>query len=180
VLPAVTGTGGTSLTTDADGNYVGETTWSEPLLAQGSGGGVSDIFLRPSWQTGLGTGGQFDTHNGRQVPDVSADSDPATGNFFIGNGQAQTGGGTSLASPMWAGFTVLMNQFLAAHHHRPVGFFNPILYHLANSQEAFPPFHDITVGGNDYYLATPGYDMVTGLGSPDVWNLAQDLSAGGF
>jgi kumamolisin len=44
----------------------------------------------------------------------------------------------------------------------------------------YAPFHDITLGGNDLYLATPGYDMVTGLGSPNVYNLARDLKSGGF
>lgn len=180
MLPAVTGTGGTALSTDAQGNYVGETTWSEPLLSQGSGGGVSVVTPRPSWQTGLGTGGQADTGNGRQVPDVSADSDPATGNFILENGHESQGGGTSLAAPLWAGFTAIMDQYLKANHDPPVGFFNPILYHLANSKVQFPPFHDITIGGNDMYNATPGYDMVTGLGSPDVYNLARDLKAGKF
>ena len=179
-LPAVTGTGGSALTTDASGNYVGETTWSEPLLSQGSGGGVSSNFQRPSWQTGVGTGGQIDTGNGREVPDVSADSDPGTGNFIIENGSATQGGGTSLAAPLWSGFTALMDQYLKANHLGPVGFFNPILYHLASSSVPYPPFHDVTVGGNDFYLATPGYDMVTGLGTPNVYNLARDLKAGKF
>jgi kumamolisin len=179
-LPAVTGTGGTALTTDASGNYVGETTWSEPLLSQGSGGGVSVISQRPSWQTGVGTGGQADQGNGREVPDVSADSDPSTGNAIVENGNDEQGGGTSLAAPIWAGMTALMDQYLKANHDAPVGFFNPILYHLADSSVPFPPFHDVTVGGNDFYNATPGYDMVTGLGSPDVYNLARDLKAGKF
>jgi kumamolisin len=180
VLPAVTGTGGTALTTDAAGNYIGETTWSEPLLSQGTGGGVSTIFSRPSWQTGVGTGGQADTGNGRQVPDVSADSDPNTGNFIVENGKDGVGGGTSLAAPIWAGFTAIMDQYLKANHEPPVGFFNPILYHLANASVPYPPFHDITVGGNDFFTATPGYDMATGLGSPNVYNLARDLKAGKF
>jgi kumamolisin len=178
VLPAVTGTGGTALTTDAAGNYIGETTWSEPFLSQGTGGGTSQIFQRPSWQTGVGTGGQFDTNNGRQVPDVSSDSDPATGNFIVENGKADEGGGTSLAAPSWAGFTALMDEYLKAHGDPPVGFFNPILYQLANSPQPFAPFHDVTLGGNDFYPATPGYDMATGLGSPNVFNLARDLVAG--
>jgi kumamolisin len=177
-LPAVTGVGGTALTTDASGNYVGETTWSEPLLSQGSGGGVSTQAARPSWQTGTGTGGQLDADNGRQVPDVSADADPSTGNFIVENGRAAQGGGTSLAAPIWAGLTAVMDQYLQAGDDPPVGFFNPILYHLASSAVPYPPFHDITVGGNDVYAATPGYDMVTGLGSPDVYNLARDLKAG--
>ena len=177
VLPAVTGTGGTALTTDSAGNYIGETTWSEPFLSQGTGGGVSTIFQRPSWQTGVGTGGQFDNNNGRQVPDVSSDSDPATGNFIVEQGKASEGGGTSLAAPSWAGFTALIDEYLKLHSDPPVGFFNPILYHLANITLPYPPFHDVTVGGNDFYAATPGYDMTTGLGSPNVFNIARDLAA---
>jgi kumamolisin len=179
-LPAVTGTGGTTLTTDAAGNYASETTWSEPLLSQGTGGGVSTAFSRPSWQTGVGTGGQADAGNGRQVPDVSADADPTTGNLIVEKGKKALGGGTSLAAPTWAGFTAIMDQYLKANHDPAVGFFNPTLYHLANASVPYPPFHDITVGGNDFYAATPGYDMTTGLGSPDVYNLARDLKAGNF
>ncbi len=179
-LPSVTGTGGTALTTDAAGNYIGETTWSEPLLSQGSGGGVSRVFARPSWQTGVGTGGQVDSGNGREVPDVGSDADPATGNFIIEGGSPSQGGGTSLAAPTWAGFTALWDQLLRAAHDPPVGFFNPILYHLADSRQPAAPFHDVTLGGNDFYLATPGYDMVTGLGSPDVANLGRDLLAGRY
>jgi kumamolisin len=176
-LPAVTGTGGTSITTDAKGNYVGETTWSEPFLSQGTGGGVSQVFKRPSWQTGPGTGGQIDANNGREVPDVSSDANPATGNFIIEDGRPEVGGGTSLAAPSWAGFTALFDAYLSANHDPPVGFFNPILYKLADSSVPYRPFHDITVGGNDYYVATPGYDMSSGLGSPNVYNLARDLVA---
>lgn len=177
-LPSVTSTGGTSITTDAAGNYLGETTWSEPILSQGTGGGVSAYFSRPSWETGVGTGGQTDTNNNFQVPIVSSDSDPATGNFIVENGAAQQGGGTSLAAPTWAGFTALIDQDLRAHHRAPVGFFNPTLFRLANTSVPYPPFHDVTVGGNDFYLATPGYDMTTGLGSPIVYNIARDLLAG--
>ena len=46
---------------------------------------------------------------------------------------------------------------------------------LASSPQPFPPFHDITVGGNMAFNAGPGYDLATGLGTPDGWNLAQDL-----
>ena len=137
-------------------------------------------FARPAWQTGPGTGGQIDTGDGREVPDVSADADPTTGNFIIQNGKEQVGGGTSLAAPIWAGFTAIIDQYLKASHDPPVGFFNPALYDLANSSVPYPPFHDITEGGNDLYPATPGYDMVTGLGSPNVYNLARDLKAGSF
>ena len=57
------------------------------------------------------------------------------------------------------------------HGHQPVGFANPLLYRLARSSPSYPPYHDVTVGTNDLYPAGPGYDMVTGLGTPDAWNL---------
>jgi kumamolisin len=176
-LPNVTGVGGTALDTTSNGTWTGETTWSEPLLSQGSGGGASEGFARPSWQSGTGTGGQLDQGNGRQVPDVAADADPSTGTLVIFGGAAQQGGGTSLATPMWAAFTSLIDQYLRANGKPPVGFFNPTLYGLANGSPAQAPFHDVTLGGNDFFPATPGYDMVTGLGSPDVWHLAQDVAA---
>jgi kumamolisin len=172
VLPAVTGVGGTYLSTSASGGYAGEAAWDEPLLSQGSGGGVSHLFARPSWQTGLGTGGLADYRNGRQVPDVSADADANTGALVVFKGQPSLGGGTSLATPIWAAFTVLLDQYLGRH----IGFFNPLLYRMAASAP-YPAFHDVTVGGNDFYAAGPGYDMVTGLGTPDVWDMARDLTS---
>lgn len=178
-LPEVTGVGGTALSTTSNGTWVGEHAWSEPLLSLGSGGGVSQLFKQPPWQTGTGTGGQSNPNNARQVPDVAADADPATGNLIYSGGSYGAGGGTSVATPMWAGFTALIDQYLVAQHRPPVGFFNPLLYGLANSAPHHAPFHDVTLGGNALYPATPGYDMVTGLGSPDVWNMAQDLAAGG-
>ncbi len=178
-LPSVTGVGGTSLSTTSNGSYVGETTWSEPLLSQGTGGGVSSVFARPTWQVGPGTNSPYNPNNAREVPDVAADADPATGNLIVNNGQKSIGGGTSMAAPIWAGFTALIDQYLKSHGGHRVGFFNQTLYSLADSSPQYPPFHDITVGGNDLYPAGPGYDLTTGLGSPDVWNLARDLAARG-
>jgi kumamolisin len=94
----------------------------------------------------------------------------------VNNGQP-VGGGTSLATPIWVGFTALIDQYLGSHGGHPVGFFNPLLYPLANSAPPYPPFNDIIVGGNDFYPAGTGYDMTTGLGSPNVYNLARDLAA---
>jgi kumamolisin len=85
-----------------------------------------------------------------------------------------------LSAPIWAGFTALIDQYLTSHGGHPVGFFNPLLYSLADGSPSYPAFHDIAVGGNDFYPAGPGYDMATGLGSPDVWNLARDLTAQGY
>lgn len=178
-LPNVTGVGGTTLFMTSSGGYIGETTWTEPLLLQGSGGGVSKVFPRPSWQDAPGTGGYYDTSDMRQVPDVSADANPASGNNIIEGGNVTTGGGTSLASPLWAGFTALIDQYLRSRGGHELGFLNPTLYRLASSRVPFPPLHSVVTGGNDFYFATPGYNMVTGLGSPDVWNLARDLASEG-
>jgi kumamolisin len=142
------------------------------------------VFARPSWQTGLGTTtatpagstGQPVPPNVREVPDVSADGDPLTGNTIIEGGKAMRGGGTSLAAPIWAAFCVLIDQYLVSLHRHELGFLNPTLYALAQNTQRYPPFNDVTIGGNDFFAATPGYDMVTGLGSPDVYNLARDLS----
>ena len=175
-LPSVTAVGGTTLSTTSSGGYVEETTWSEPLLSQGTGGGVSAVFAKPSWQTGTGTG-QYDPNNARQVPDVAAVANARTGVVIYDGGKEIAGGGTSLATPLWAGFTALIDQYLQIHGGHRVGFFNPVLYSLANDPVPYQPFHDVTVGGNNFYPATPGYDMATGLGSPDVWNLARDLAA---
>jgi kumamolisin len=177
VAADVTGVGGTTLSVTTHGDYLGETTWSSPMLSQGSGGGVSTIVARPSWQAGrgVGTGGVPDM---REVPDIAADADPVTGNAIVVSGVLQVGGGTSLSAPIMAGFTSLMDEFLRASGAPPLGFANPLFYKLANETNLSPPpFHDVTVGGNDYYRAGPGYDPVTGLGSPDVAALAEDILA---
>jgi kumamolisin len=174
-LPAVTGVGGTSLTTTATGQRLRETAWTETLLSQGTGGGVSTKFPAPSWQSAVvsATGAR-----GREVPDVSADADPATGTSILEDGRPTLGGGTSLATPIWAGFVALIDEYLRGQGKPALGFLNPALYSLAAGPAPYPAFYDVTVGGNDFFTAGPGYDPVTGLGTPDVWNLARDLSAG--
>ena len=179
-LPGVTAVGGTRISVRRDGAWFRETVWSGPVETSGSGGGVSSFFHRPWWQAAPGVPLQRVTNrNGmRMVPDVSADADPASGAAIIDAGGSHSqGGGTSQAVPIWAGITALINEYLARHGHRSIGWMNPALYYLARSHDPYPPFHDITVGTNLYYTAGPGYDMTTGLGSPDAWNLARDLSA---
>jgi kumamolisin len=87
------------------------------------------------------------------------------------------GGGTSQAAPIWAGIAALIDEYLKKQGVHPIGFMNPALYALTATHQPYPPFHDVTVGGNLYYPATPGYDLATGLGTPDAWNLARDLVA---
>jgi kumamolisin len=184
-LPAVTSVGGTTLHVTSTGTYRSETTWSEPLLSQGSTGGQSTLFQMATWQQ-RGPGAISTYSSGtpcgagpgkycREVPDVAADADPTTGAAVRFDGKWETNGGTSLATPEWAAFTALIDEYLSSRGDRPVGFFNPLLYDLAAGSQPYPAFHDITLGANDFFPAAPGYNMVTGLGSPDVWNIARDL-----
>jgi subtilase family serine protease len=183
--PYITGVGGTNLQLNA-GAYGSETVWSNPNDTQrspngaGGGGGVSNTFAQPSWQTGPGV-----QSGNRQVPDVSADADPASGYATyctVANaGCPSTGwitvGGTSAAAPLWAGSMALIDQYLQSQGKAAVGFANPALYGLFNAQQQVPAFHDITSGNNLHYAATTGYDMASGIGTPDVNNIAQDFAS---
>jgi sugar lactone lactonase YvrE len=153
--PDVTGVGGTTLTLTSGNAIMSETGWS------GSGGGVSKVFSRPSWQVGVGVpSGPM-----RLVPDVASVADPSTGAFFYYNGSgAQAIGGTSWSAPTWAGFVALINQKTGT----TLGFLNPKLYPL----DATPAFNDILSGSNGAFSANVGYDLVTGLGSPNVSAIA--------
>jgi len=145
--PNALGCGGTSLPRSGP-----EVAWNDGKGGGASGGGYSKTFPLPSWQTGVkGVHGKK-----RGVPDVSGDADPATGYQVSVDGTASVFGGTSAVAPLWAGLLALVNQSIGQR----VGFINPVLY----AHEA--AFTDITAGNNDGYKAGPGWDPVTGLGSP--------------
>lgn len=187
--PNITGVGGTTLQLN-NGAYGSESVWSNPSDTQrspkgaGGGGGISSFFKQPGWQTGPGVKNQYSNGN-REVPDVSADADPATGYAVYCTAPAAgcpssgwiTVGGTSAAAPLWAGSTALINEYLQQQQKPRLGFANPVLYGLANAQTQYPPFHDVTSGTNLYYPATPGYDQASGWGSPDIYNIARDVAA---
>lgn len=187
--PYVTGVGGTNLQLNG-GTYGSESAWSNPNDTQrspngaGGGGGISSTFKQPGWQTGPGVQNQYSNGN-REVPDISADADPATGYAMYctvtNAGCPSTGwisvGGTSASAPLWAGATALVNQYLQAQGKAVIGFANPALYGLFNAQQQLPAFHDVTTGNNLYYQATTGYDMATGIGTPDINNIAHDLAS---
>jgi kumamolisin len=175
VLPSVTGVGGTALSVTRSGAYSSEVPWYYPALGQGTGGGVSTVFAQPSWQVAPGLP-QPSSSQGREVPDVAALAAPVTGNAIIEGGEPSEGNGTSLATPVWAGFTALDDAYLHSLGARPVGFANPALYYLADHKPPEPPFHVVSGGGNEVYLNGSGYSPTTGLGSPDVWDLARDLA----
>jgi kumamolisin len=174
-LPAVTGVGGTTLSVTPTGAYANETSWFYPVLGLGTGGGMSSAFAQPSWQVGDGLPTPSSSEP-REVPDVAADADPVTGNALIEGGHKSQGSGTSLATPIWAGFTALMDGYLRGLKQCPIGSANQDLYSLADHAQTYPPFHTVTTGGNDVYRNGPAYSPTTGLGSPDVWNLARDLA----
>jgi kumamolisin len=170
----VVAVGGTSLSVGADGGYAGETAWEGTLENDGGGGGLSTIFRRPSWQRAPGVIDRF-SNGFRQIPDVSANADPLTGWSIVSNGSLGPVAGTSAAAPFWAGAMALIAQYARQQGVSRLGFVDPMLYAIASTPQPKPPFHDITVGTNRFYPATPGWDYATGLGSPDVNNLAQDI-----
>lgn len=192
--PYVTGVGGTNLQLNA-GAYGSESVWSNPNSTTrgpkgaGGGGGLSNTFKQPSWQTGPGVQNSY-SNGFREVPDVTGDADPASGYAMYctvtNAGCPSTGwisvGGTSAAAPLWAGSIALINQYLQAQGKKAIGYANPALYALFNAHPQFSAFHDITAGNNLYYPAVTGYDLASGIGSPDVYNMARDfvsLSIGG-
>jgi len=169
-LPEMTDVGGTTLSTDGDGRWLAEQAWFDVPLSVGTGGGVSSLFDRPDWQRGvLRDGGPR-----RLTPDVAAVADPFTGVRIVFKGVPLVGGGTSQSAPIWAGLAAVMNQYLVANGGRLIGDLNPQLYRIA-AGAPLPAFRDVTLGGNAVADAGPGYDMVTGLGTPDVDNLVRNL-----
>jgi pseudomonalisin len=164
--PYVVGVGGTTLTTDASYNYIAEVGWDA------GGGGISAWEGSPFWQQPV----LPTTAAGKAVPDVSIDADLVSGALvYIGcqPGQASSAcqfivGGTSLSSPLWLGTWAR----LQSAHHNKLGFASPHLYHLYQAPPAtYPGFHDIVGGCNGLFCAIPGFDYVTGLGTPDVTKL---------
>jgi len=180
--PLVLAVGGTTLTAShRTGAYIGETTWSLPVVNQGvdtlaSGGGFSHLFGRPPYQDRVPG-----IRATRAVPDVSADACGATGMALVlGEGRGRyvvtDAAGTSAAAPLWAGLVADADQY-AGHD---LGFINPVLYGIAHGPHYHQAFHDVTQGSSAVtitpvtysgYRAGPGWDPVTGWGSPDAAEL---------
>ena len=162
--PNVIGVGGTTLVLAANGTVSHETGWS------GSGGGKSKSISRPVWQVGSGA----TSGTKRLVPDVSLTADPADGVFLILNGKQFPGelGGTSWSAPVWAGFCALINEARSKAGKPALSFLNPQIYPLLGTA----CFRDITSGTNGAYDAGPGFDMVTGIGVPDLKALVAKLT----
>jgi subtilase family serine protease len=169
VDPYVIQVGGTVLTTTGPGGaWSSETAWPQ------SGGGYVEGTAIPSWQqlTGVINASNMASTTLRNSPDVAAEAN--FDNPTVVNGSFVTGyGGTSFATPRWAGFLALVNQQSVANGRGTVGFINPTLYNVGRSLSYSSAFHDITSGSNppttgtgSGFSAVPGYDLVTGWGSP--------------
>ncbi|HLY17820.1 MAG TPA: protease pro-enzyme activation domain-containing protein [Bryobacteraceae bacterium] len=197
-VPQVTGIGGTefnegsgsywnarnSATNSSALSYIPETSWNDSLAdgtPAASGGGASVYFTKPSWQTGTGV----PNDGARDVPDVSLAASPDHDGYqTVSGGVTSVIGGTSVGPPQFAGIATLLNQYLVSNGIQSsagLGNMNPGLYALASVTGVF---HDITTGTNIVtpcnapttcvpigYHAGVGYDLVTGLGTVDVYNL---------
>ena len=175
--PLVLAAGGTTLDADpAAGTYRSETAWHTPpgtASPQTSGGGFSHLFPRPAYQDGIaGIGAD------RGFPDVASDAAGRTGMTLAVSAGAGTyyfypGAGTSAATPLWAALIALADQYAGRH----LGFVNPAIYRIGRSASYHQAFHDIITGNSTItfprgtipgYQASPGWDPVTGWGSPDT------------
>ena len=133
-----------------------------------SGGGYSDVFPQPYYQAGV------TSSKARSSPDVAADANPYTGMIVVIGGADFVIGGTSLSSPLWAGMAADLDQFVG----RSLGNLNPYLYAIyGNKAEYSNDFHQVSYGFNGAFQAGPGYNLVTGMGSPNLPNLAADVRA---
>jgi kumamolisin len=178
--PSVTGVGGTTLILEQmTGAIFTETGWSPSTDSGGhgndngngnssSGGGISQFFDRPSWQAGS----TVPSGTMRLVPDVAFAADPNDGCYLVVDGQVDQYGGTSWGSPSWAALCALINQARSGQGQAALGVANPWFYPLLGTTS----FHDITAGNNGLYYAGVGFDLVTGLGTPDFDVLLQAVT----
>ncbi len=220
--PDVTAVGGTTLGVGPSNNYRFEVGWGTMITGQagntwspqppgdflyGSGGGTSRLFGEPGYQRKVVPARLARRYGGvgRVVPDISMDGDPNSG-MLVGetqtfpDGSVKYGeyriGGTSLSSPLFAGYMAVADQRAGFHH----GFVNPTLYGLSDSnaiRDVRPSPTQIAVVRNDFnngvdkssgvsttlrsadldgtLKTTAGYDDVTGLGTPGASRLLKAL-----
>jgi subtilase family serine protease len=184
--PVVLAAGGTTLSGNLSADfYTGETAWNGQaglaLSSGASGGGFSHRYARPAYQEGV-----HGILTARGVPDVAGEADRSGGWAFVFTGDGKRwimpAAGTGAAASLWGGLMALADQ--DAHH--DLGFVNPAIYRIARGSGYRQAFHDITTGSNVVntppvglggYQAGPGWDPVTGWGSPDAQVLVPLLAA---
>lgn len=167
--------GGTRLIGDiATDTITSEVVWNETANGEGAtGGGVSDVFPLPSWQSTAGVPVLPSGTAGRGVPDVAGNADPVTGYQIVVDGKRAVVGGTSAVAPLWAGLITRLAQATG----KRFGLLQPLVYAGITPGTDVPGFNDITQGNNGAYSAGPGWDPCTGLGSPQGTALLTRLSS---
>jgi subtilase family serine protease len=171
--PYVVSVGGTSLKLDANNNRISETAWSS------GGGGVSRYELLPGYQSTFGL-----SYSGRATPDVSYNANPNTGVLvydsvsYFGMSGWLIAGGTSAGAPQWAALVALADAGRAPLHFSPLtstDLTTSPIYTAATGTTIYSTnYFDVTSGSNGY-PAGMGYDLATGLGSPNANNLIKYL-----
>ena len=175
--PNLISVGGTTLTTTGPGgSYVSETVWNwgneigPQYDGEGGSGGISTTYAIPSWQQGVSMSANGGSSTMRNIPDVALTADNVT--IIANNGQSENLGGTSCATPLWAGFLALANEQAVAGGHPTLGFINPAIYTIGQGPGYASAFHDIASGDNTWsrspsaFYAVAGYDLCTGWGTP--------------
>lgn len=164
--------GGTSLYIKANGDYSSEAAWS------GSGGGYVDHVAEPTYQSSVQIN---DSYGLLAKSDVSAVANPYTGVWIYDTNEGgwSVVGGTSVSTPLWAGFMADANQIRASHGFGGAGFVSPFLYDDiygvgGSGTDYHADFHDVTTG-SDGWPAGPGWDAPTGLGTFNAAHLAKAI-----
>lgn len=168
--PWVLAVGGTQII-EAGGQIGSEVVWNDGTMA--TGGGVSQAFPLPDWQSAVNVPALADGVRGRGIPDVAAHAAPENGYVATIHGQRTNLGGTSASTPFWAGLIALMNQGVGHN----IGFINPVLYKTIGPAGTL---RGITQGHNGVdkvpgYPARPGWNASAGWGSPDGKKLLESL-----
>ena len=174
--PYVLGCGGTEITTSSDKETItGEVVWNDQPSGGATGGGISDLFPLPAWQSNADVPPSANPggHVGRGVPDVAGDADPNSGYTIQADGSEFAVGGTSAVAPLWTALLTMANQDAATGGREPVGFINPTLYQSVPATSG--ALIEITSGSNGAYSAGPGWSACTGLGRPDGAKLLGQL-----
>ncbi len=166
---SVIGVGGTVLSVNAQGERSSEVAWSSSSPSSpcqnswGTGGGLSTLFNRPSWQQGLGVQNRY-SDGKRQVPDIAA---AAYNISTYMDGLWVPIGGTSAATPIWAAGMALVNEGLIQQKGEFV--YGPqLFYDVVKDKGSGHPYYNVTRGNNLYYQAGPGWNYPTGWGSPNI------------
>lgn len=167
--PSALAVGGTTLKMK-NGEVVSEEAWTNTHGNGATGGGISEVFSIPSYQKKNGIAGDM-----RGIPDVAANADSDSGYFIVFDGAPGVIGGTSAATPVWAGIIAGIKQQYKKEKLPLLNQLHDKLYALKGQG-----FRDIVQGNNSNngvvgFEAGPGWDYCTGWGTPDVEKLASLL-----